>query len=37
MPPSYGVASALALVLTVVLLLVTVGYVRSTVRSGAVA
>jgi ABC-type sugar transport system permease subunit len=36
MPPSYGVASALALILTVVLLLITVGYVRSSIRSGAV-
>ena len=36
MPPAYGVASALALILTVVLLLITVGYVRASVRSGAV-
>jgi N,N'-diacetylchitobiose transport system permease protein len=37
MPPSYGLASALALILTVVLLVITVGYVRSSVRAGAVA
>jgi ABC-type sugar transport system permease subunit len=37
MPPSYGVASALGLILTVVLLLITVGYVRASVKSGAVA
>jgi N,N'-diacetylchitobiose transport system permease protein len=37
MPPAYGVASALALILTVILLLITVGYVRASVRSGAVA
>jgi len=36
MPPAYGVASALALILTIVLLIVTVGYVRATVRQGAV-
>ncbi len=35
MPPAYGVASALALVLTIVLLLVTAGYVRASVRQGA--
>jgi ABC-type sugar transport system permease subunit len=37
MPPAYGVASALGLILTMVLLLITVGYVRASVRSGAVA
>jgi ABC-type sugar transport system permease subunit len=37
MPPTYGVASALALILTGVLLLITVGYVRASIRSGAVA
>jgi ABC-type sugar transport system permease subunit len=37
MPPTYGVASALGLILTAVLLLVTVGYVRASVKSGAVA
>ena len=36
MPPAYGVASALALILTIVLLIITVGYVRSSVRQGAV-
>jgi ABC-type sugar transport system permease subunit len=35
MPPQYGVASALALILTVVLLIITVGYVRASVRQGA--
>ncbi len=34
--PSYGVASALAFILTVVLLIITVGYVRASVRQGAV-
>ena len=36
MPPAYGIASALAFVLTIVLLIVTVGYVRASVRQGAV-
>ncbi len=36
MPPAYGVASALGLILTVVLLIITVGYVRSSIRTGAV-
>jgi N,N'-diacetylchitobiose transport system permease protein len=35
-PPEYGVASALAFVLTAILLIITVGYVRSSVRQGAV-
>jgi ABC-type sugar transport system permease subunit len=35
MPPAYGVASALALVLTVILLIITAGYVRASVRQGA--
>jgi ABC-type sugar transport system permease subunit len=34
-PPSYGVASALALILTLVLLIITVWYVRANVRQGA--
>ncbi|HWG02846.1 MAG TPA: sugar ABC transporter permease [Trebonia sp.] len=34
-PPSYGVASALALILTLVLLIITVWYVRASVRQGA--
>jgi ABC-type sugar transport system permease subunit len=34
--PTYGVASALAFILTVVLLIITVGYVRASVRQGAV-
>jgi ABC-type sugar transport system permease subunit len=37
MPPAYGVASALGVVLTVILLIVTAGYVRANVRQGAVA
>ena len=36
MPPSYGVGSALALILTVILLIITVGYVRASVRQGAI-
>jgi ABC-type sugar transport system permease subunit len=35
-PPSYGVASALALILTLVLLIITVWYVRANVRQGAI-
>jgi len=34
-PPSYGLGGALALILTVVLLIITVGYVRASVRQGA--
>jgi ABC-type sugar transport system permease subunit len=37
MPPAYGVASALAMVLTVVLLVVTAAYVRGMVRQGALS
>ena len=37
MPPAYGVASALGMVLTVVLLVITAGYVRANVKQGAVA
>jgi ABC-type sugar transport system permease subunit len=36
LPPSYGVASALAFILTIILLIITVGYVRASVRQGAV-
>jgi ABC-type sugar transport system permease subunit len=36
MPPSYGVGSALALILTVILLVITIGYVRASVRQGAI-
>src|SRR5580698_1398919 len=36
MPPSYSIASALAFVLTLILLIITVGYVRSSVRQGAI-
>jgi ABC-type sugar transport system permease subunit len=34
LPPSYGVASALAFILTVVLLIITIGYFRASVRQG---
>jgi N,N'-diacetylchitobiose transport system permease protein len=34
-PPSYGLGGALALIFTVILLVVTVGYVRASVRHGA--
>src|SRR5215472_11323511 len=37
MPPSYGVASALALILTLILLVITAGYVRASVRQGAIS
>ncbi len=37
LPPAYGVASALALILTIVLLIITAGYVRSSVRQGAIS
>jgi N,N'-diacetylchitobiose transport system permease protein len=36
MPPAYGFGSAIALVLTVILLIITVGYVRASVRQGAI-
>lgn len=36
MPPAYGAASALAMILTLVLLFITVGYVRAMVRQGAI-
>jgi N,N'-diacetylchitobiose transport system permease protein len=35
MPPAYGLASALAFILTLILLIITVGYVRASVREGA--
>ncbi|HEY1623582.1 MAG TPA: sugar ABC transporter permease [Streptosporangiaceae bacterium] len=35
-PPSFSIASAAAFVLTLVLLIITVGYVRSSVRQGAI-
>jgi ABC-type sugar transport system permease subunit len=35
-PPAYGVASALAFILTIVLLVITVGYVRASVKQGAI-
>jgi len=37
MPPAYGVASALGMVLTVILLIITAGYVRANIKQGAVA
>ncbi len=36
-PPSYGLGGALAIIFTLILLLITVGYVRSSVRQGALA
>jgi N,N'-diacetylchitobiose transport system permease protein len=36
-PPSYGLGGALALIFTVILLIVSVGYVRSSIRQGALA
>ncbi|MGH3154258.1 MAG: carbohydrate ABC transporter permease [Streptosporangiaceae bacterium] len=36
MPPAYGLASALAFILTLVLLIITVGYVRASVKQGAI-
>jgi ABC-type sugar transport system permease subunit len=36
-PPHYGLASAAAFVLTVILLIVTVGYVRAAIKQGALA
>ena len=35
-PPAYGVASAVAFILTIILLVVTVGYVRAAARQGAI-
>ena len=35
LPPAYGMASALAFILTLILLVITVGYVRASVREGA--
>src|SRR5580693_2073752 len=35
LPPAYGLASALAFILTIILLVITVGYVRASVREGA--
>ena len=36
-PPHYGLASAAAFVLTIILLIVTVGYIRAAVKQGALA
>ncbi len=36
-PPSYGLGGALALIFTIILLIVSVGYVRSSIRQGALA
>jgi len=35
LPPAYGLASALAFILTIILLIITIGYVRASVREGA--
>jgi N,N'-diacetylchitobiose transport system permease protein len=34
-PPEYGVASAVAFILTIILLIITVGYVRASIKQGA--
>jgi ABC-type sugar transport system permease subunit len=34
-PPAYGVASAIAFILTIILLIVTVGYARAAIKQGA--
>jgi len=34
-PPSYGLGGALALIFALILLVVTVGYVRASIRQGA--
>jgi N,N'-diacetylchitobiose transport system permease protein len=34
-PPSYGLGGALAIIFTLILLIITVGYVRASVRQGA--
>jgi ABC-type sugar transport system permease subunit len=36
-PPEYGVAAAVAFILTIILLIITVGYVRASVRQGAIS
>lgn len=36
-PPEYGIASAVAFILTIILLIVTVGYARAAIRQGALA
>jgi len=36
MPPAYGLASALAFILTIILLIITLGYVRASVKQGAI-
>jgi N,N'-diacetylchitobiose transport system permease protein len=36
-PPAYGIASAVAFILTIILLIVTVGYVRAAIKQGAIA
>jgi ABC-type sugar transport system permease subunit len=36
-PPSYGLASAMALILTLVLLIISIWYVRANVKQGAIA
>jgi N,N'-diacetylchitobiose transport system permease protein len=35
MPPSYGLGAALALVLTAILIVITLGYIRAAIRQGA--
>lgn len=36
-PPAYGIASAVAFILTIILLIITVGYVRASIKQGAIA
>jgi N,N'-diacetylchitobiose transport system permease protein len=36
-PPHYGLASAAAFVLTIILLIVTVGYLRAAIKQGSLA
>jgi ABC-type sugar transport system permease subunit len=36
-PPEYGLASAIAFILTIILLIVTVGYARAAIKQGALA
>jgi len=35
-PPAYGIASAVAFILTIILLIVTIGYVRASFKQGAI-
>jgi ABC-type sugar transport system permease subunit len=37
LPPEVGLGSALALILTVILLIITIGYIRANIKQGALA